>query len=285
MTEFKKTNLGTVVLLLLDGWGITISGEGNAIAQARTPIFKELAAKYPATILSPSHLNIAKKKLSVAANFQTIGTGKIKATKNDFSIFDYFDRNNLKWLVLTDPEKLAYSTFYLNNKKKAKPENYQVFPSQPSLTINSLTSELLKKIKSRKTNFITAVYSNLDLAAHSGDFQQTVAAVEIIDRNLNKIAKTVLDNSGVLIITSSHGNAEEAIEMQTELKNTKDTDNPVPFIMVGRQFEGKSFGFQEAPGGDLSLVQPSGSLLDLAPTILKIFGLEVADKFDGKPLI
>jgi len=60
----------------------------------------------------------------------------------------------------------------------------------------------------------------------------------------------------------------------------------VPLIIIGRQFEGKSFGFAEAPGGDLSLVPPAGSLIDLAPTIMKIMNITAADgAFDGKPLI
>jgi len=85
----KKENSGPLVLLLLDGWGIAAASEGNAIAKAETPVFHELTAKYPATILSPSHLAITKKQASVPANYLAIGTGKRKALKNNLSFFDY----------------------------------------------------------------------------------------------------------------------------------------------------------------------------------------------------
>lgn len=273
--------------MLLDGWGIAPAGEGNPIAQAQTPVFKDLAAKYPTTILLPPPLAITKNKISVSDSYSAIGTGKKKAAKDNLSIFDFFDGVRKKWLVLADPEKIVYGAFFVNNKKKIKSENLFVAVDKSGKNSTEiLIAELLKKIKGRQSDFILAILSNLDMAAHSGSFQSTVEAAEMIDRALNKIVKAVLDNSGVLLISSSHGNAEEVIEMPSELKNTQDTDNPVPLIIAGRQFEGKSFGFQEAPGSDLSLVSPSGSLIDIAPTILKIMNIDLSGGvFDGKSLI
>ena len=38
----------SVCLIVLDGWGIAPPGPGNAISLARTPVFDELWAEYPA---------------------------------------------------------------------------------------------------------------------------------------------------------------------------------------------------------------------------------------------
>ena len=43
-----------VALIILDGWGLAEPGPGNAIAQAETPTFDALRARYPATTLSAS---------------------------------------------------------------------------------------------------------------------------------------------------------------------------------------------------------------------------------------
>jgi 2,3-bisphosphoglycerate-independent phosphoglycerate mutase len=43
-----------VALVVLDGWGLAPAGPGNAISQARTPVFDELWARYPHTRLSAS---------------------------------------------------------------------------------------------------------------------------------------------------------------------------------------------------------------------------------------
>jgi len=43
-----------LALVVLDGWGLAPPGPGNAISQARTPVFDELWAAYPHTTLSAS---------------------------------------------------------------------------------------------------------------------------------------------------------------------------------------------------------------------------------------
>jgi 2,3-bisphosphoglycerate-independent phosphoglycerate mutase len=293
MLNGKKDNHGPVVLLIIDGWGIGAAGEGNAISQAKTPYFRELVAKYPATTLIAAKAESREKKINLANSYLALGTGKQRLSSANLSLFDYLDRAEMKWVVLTEPEKMAYGLFFINNKRKVKNGNFQIISANPvdnysvfpAMASDLLTDELLKKIKSRKFDFILAIMANLDMVAHSGNFSAAVEAAQLIDQDLNKIAKTVLDNSGVLLITAAHGNAEEEIEMKTELVNKKDTANPVPLLIIGKHFEGKSFGFEEAPGGDLALVSPSGSLLDVTPTILKILGLETPNGLDGQALI
>ena len=41
-------------LVVLDGWGLAEPGPGNAVAQARTPVFDELWRAYPHTTLTAS---------------------------------------------------------------------------------------------------------------------------------------------------------------------------------------------------------------------------------------
>ncbi|MCK4554632.1 2,3-bisphosphoglycerate-independent phosphoglycerate mutase, partial [Candidatus Parcubacteria bacterium] len=43
-----------VVLVVLDGWGITQPYSGNAITQAKTDVYNELVAKYPSMTLRAS---------------------------------------------------------------------------------------------------------------------------------------------------------------------------------------------------------------------------------------
>ncbi len=46
--------LPSVVLVVLDGWGLAPDGPGNAISQAKTPVFDALWAGYPTTALTTS---------------------------------------------------------------------------------------------------------------------------------------------------------------------------------------------------------------------------------------
>jgi 2,3-bisphosphoglycerate-independent phosphoglycerate mutase len=46
--------LPLVVLVILDGWGVAAPGPGNAVELADTPVFDELEARYPHTLLEAS---------------------------------------------------------------------------------------------------------------------------------------------------------------------------------------------------------------------------------------
>ena len=43
-----------LVLAILDGWGSSLDGQGNALAQAHLPHFRRLQKEYPATCLQAS---------------------------------------------------------------------------------------------------------------------------------------------------------------------------------------------------------------------------------------
>jgi 2,3-bisphosphoglycerate-independent phosphoglycerate mutase len=294
MSAIIKPNSNPVVLLLIDGWGIAEKGEGNAIAQAATPNFNELIAKYPSvsinTVLTGE---MVTKKTNIANNYLSLGTGITRPIKNTRSIFDFFDKAGLAWVVITEAERLAYATFFLNGRKKIKREKYRLINSEPTddyslepeMATAKITAEFATMVKSKKYDFISVNLANLNLTAHAGIFSATVKAVEAADIALGKIAKTVLDNSGTLLISAAAGIAESAIEMNTGMNNKKDSSNPVPLIIVGKRFEGKTFGFAEAPNNDLTLVTPAGSLLDIAPTLLHIMNLPIPPEMEGKPLI
>src|SRR5437868_7477349 len=46
--------VNSVALIVLDGWGLAPAGPGNAVANARTPVFDELWSRYPHTSLETS---------------------------------------------------------------------------------------------------------------------------------------------------------------------------------------------------------------------------------------
>jgi len=71
----------------------------------------------------------------------------------------------------------------------------------------------------------------------------------------------------ILFITADHGNAEQMISNGGP--HTAHTCNPVPFIMTSEKFKFSS----------------SGSLCDVAPTILDVMGLPIPEEMTGKSLI
>ena len=83
-------------------------------------------------------------------------------------------------------------------------------------------------------------------------------------------SKTIKE--GTLFVTADHGNAEIMIDFSTGNPFTAHTTDPVPFVWVSKNAEGKAL----AEGGRLS---------DIAPTMLTAMGLEVPAEMTGKNLM
>ncbi|MBS3168860.1 2,3-bisphosphoglycerate-independent phosphoglycerate mutase [Candidatus Woesearchaeota archaeon] len=72
-----------LVLLILDGWGISRKKEGNAIALAKTPVLDSLYRQYPHSVLKASGEAVGLPR-GIMGNSEvghlTLGTGRINAT-------------------------------------------------------------------------------------------------------------------------------------------------------------------------------------------------------------
>lgn len=203
--------------------------------------------------------------------------------------------NGLKQLRIAETEKYAHVTYFFNGGRETKSEGetHELVPSppvqsydlKPEMSAIELTDKLLKEIDKDIYDFILVNYANADMVGHTGNIEAAIKAIETADKCVGKVVKKVLEKSGVALITADHGNAESVFNMQTGTIDKEHTSNPVPLIIIGEQFEGKSLGIDDAPGGDLSLLQPQGILSDVAPTILKIMGLEKPEEMTGRALI
>ena len=72
------------------------------------------------------------------------------------------------------------------------------------------------------------------------------------------------------LIIADHGNADNAVNPDGS-PNTAHSLNPVPCILVDDDYKGKTI--------------QSGILADVAPTILKVMGMEIPKMMTGKPLV
>ncbi|MBU0649493.1 2,3-bisphosphoglycerate-independent phosphoglycerate mutase [Patescibacteria group bacterium] len=201
----------------------------------------------------------------------------------------------LKQLRIAETEKYAHVTYFFNGGREIKSTGEdQILVSSPTVSSYDLkpemsaleiTDKVLKAIEQDDYDFILINFANADMVGHTGNLNATIKAIEIVDKCVGKIVNLVLDKGGLLFITADHGNAEELFNMQTGMIDKEHTANPVPLLVVGKEYEGKSLSLPDAPNGDLSLVQPQGVLSDVAPTILKVMGLEKPSEMTGRSLI
>lgn len=144
-----------------------------------------------------------------------------------------------------------------------------------------VTKRILKAISEQRYDFIAVTLSGLDRVGHAGTAEEITKMINAIDAALGKITALTIEHEGVVLIVGSHGLVEH-ISLTGHQTAHHHTLHPVPFILVGKQFAGYSLGLPQAVGGDLSTSAPSGSLKDIAPTILSLMRLGIPPEMTGK---
>ncbi len=199
--------------------------------------------------------------------------------------------NDLKQLHIAETEKYAHITYFLNGgtEKPFEGEERVLVPSpegghyeeKPEMSANEITKTVLENLT--KYHFIAVNFANADMVGHTGNIEATAKAIEKIDECLGKIVLSVLKLDGVLIITSDHGNAEEKIYRFSGENKTKHSTNPVPFFLIGNDFKAnKELTRQEI---EQKYKETTGTLSDIAPTILELFNIKPPEEMIGKSLL
>ncbi|MGG7177970.1 2,3-bisphosphoglycerate-independent phosphoglycerate mutase [Clostridium paraputrificum] len=194
---------------------------------------------------------------------------------------EYVSSKGLQQLRIAETEKYAHVTFFFNGgvEKENPGEVRKVIPSpkvatydlKPEMSAYEVTDELIAKIDEDKYDMIILNYANPDMVGHTGIVEAAVKAVETVDTCLGRVAEKILEKDGTLFITADHGNAETEIDFSTGNPFTAHTTNPVPFIWVANDVNGRHLN--------------PGKLADIAPTMLNVMGVEVPEEMTGECLI
>ncbi|KKU14961.1 phosphoglycerate mutase (2,3-diphosphoglycerate-independent) [Candidatus Wolfebacteria bacterium RIFCSPLOWO2_01_FULL_45_19] len=194
-------------------------------------------------------------------------------------------------LRIAETEKYAHVTYFFNGFRDTPSKNeYRLLvPSKniprheehPEMMARELTARVIESIDERAFEFIVINYANPDVIAHTGNFDACVKAIEVIDECVNQLMKTVLQQDGVLIITSDHGNIERVRSPLTAAPETKHDPNPVPIYIIGNEFKKTKSEFQVR----LSEAESSGILADIAPTILALMNIPKPEEMTGQNLL
>lgn len=256
-----------VVFLLLDGWGIAPESEGNAINRKNSKNFTKLASEYPAKILQVEDLSEAKR-------YATLG--------DNGNFCQLLIEKGIKQTYITESEKSsAVLAYFVGSKNEDKIESKIIsspvcdsYNLNPEMSLDEVSRVAIKEIRENKSQFIFISTANLDTVSACGDFEAVQKAVQKVDNFVGKITEEVLLKKGILVISSAGGNAEKSIDVVTELINKENTLNPVPLLVVGTEYKGLSLFGQDAPGGDLSLLNPAGNLSDIPGLLLDLLKIK-----------
>ncbi|MDD4032337.1 MAG: 2,3-bisphosphoglycerate-independent phosphoglycerate mutase [Bacteroidales bacterium] len=191
---------------------------------------------------------------------------------------DVVSKAGKKQLRIAETEKYAHVTFFFSGGREALFENEEriLVPSpkvatydlQPEMSAYQVKDKLVDALKSQKFDFIALNFANGDMVGHTGIYEAIGKAVKAVDECVGEVVAAAQANGYTVLITADHGNADNAIN-EDGTPNTAHSLNPVPFIVVDEDVKQVNHGI----------------LADIAPTILKLMGIERPVEMTGKALI
>jgi 2,3-bisphosphoglycerate-independent phosphoglycerate mutase len=188
----------------------------------------------------------------------------------------------VKQLRIAETEKYAHVTYFFNGGEEKKypgeerilipsPKDVATYDLKPEMSARPVTEALVKYLREQDVGMVIANYANADMVGHTGNFEASIKAVEVIDECLGKVVDAVLSKKGKVIITADHGNIEQLIDYDTGMPHTAHTTNPVPVILIDVEHQKCRLN--------------QGTAIDVAPTVMHLLGLPLPVEMTGRSLI
>ena len=192
---------------------------------------------------------------------------------------EYLAAKGLNQLHIAETEKYAHVTFFFNGGRETPYDNEDriLVPSpkvatydlKPEMSAYEVKDKLVAAINENKYDFIVVNFANGDMVGHTGIYEAIEKAVVAVDACVKDVIEAAKAQDYEAIIIADHGNADHALN-EDGTPNTAHSLNPVPCVYVT---ENKAAKVED------------GRLADVAPTILKIMGLEAPAEMSGNVLI
>ncbi len=205
------------------------------------------------------------------------------------SLSEVLSANGKKHMHIAETEKYAHVTFFFNGLRNTPYEGETDFfiesledPIQnPNMRAADIAAKISEELDHGVHDCFIVNIANGDILAHLGNLEAAVKGVEAADAALGIIKQKVLEKDGIMIITADHGNVESMIYKDTGEQETKHDDNPVPFMLIAKEFERP----RTADELTKTLDQANGLLSDVAPTILDLLKIPQPDEMTGSSLL
>lgn len=180
---------------------------------------------------------------------------------------------------IAETEKYPHVTFFFSGGREEpfEGEKRLLCPSPkvatydlaPEMSAFDIRDKILPELKAKSADFVCLNFANPDMVGHTGDFNAAVKACETVDKCAAEVITTALDNGYATIVIADHGNADVMIN-EDGSPNTAHTTNLVPCVIVDNDYKGSL---------------KDGKLGDMAPTILKLIGVEQPEEMTGESIL
>ncbi len=191
---------------------------------------------------------------------------------------EVLEKHNKKQIRIAETEKYPHVTFFFSGGQETpfkgetrilrNSPKVATYDLQPEMSAYELRDALVPELQKGDVDFVCLNFANGDMVGHTGVMKAAIKACEAVDICVKDVVTAALDNDYTTILIADHGNCETMINPDGS-PNTAHTTNPVPVILIDK---------------DLKEVK-DGVLGDIAPTILKLMGIEQPEAMTRHSLV
>ena len=267
-----------IIPAILDENGLVEENDGLVVFNYRPDRLRELfmaLTNHEFNEFEHKQFNNIKLVTMMKVSEDVITTNAFCIEKLNNTLGDYISDCGLKQLRIAETEKYAHVTYFCDGgvDKELKGCKRILIPSpkvatydlKPEMSATEITDHLINEMKD--FDLVVLNFANGDMVGHTGNLEAAVKGLEVVDNNLGRIIEKAKELDFTLIVTADHGNCEEMLDENNQVL-TAHTTNLVPFIITNETYK-----------------LQNGKLGDIAPTILKIMGLEIPKEMTGNVLI
>ncbi len=184
-----------------------------------------------------------------------------------------------KQIRIAETEKYPHVTFFFSGGSEVELEGEKrilcpspkvaTYDLQPEMSAAEIRDAIVDELKKQEVDFVCLNFANPDMVGHTGVFDAAVKACETVDACAKTVVETGLENGYSSLIIADHGNSDIMINPDGS-PHTAHTTNLVPCILVDPEYK---------------LPLKDGKLGDIAPTILKLMGINPPEEMTGDVLL
>jgi len=193
---------------------------------------------------------------------------------------EILERNGKTQIRIAETEKYPHVTFFFSGGREEEfngerrllcpsPKDVPTYDLKPEMSAYDITNAIVPELENGTADFVCLNFANTDMVGHTGVFEAAVKAAETVDKCIEKVATTAYENGYAVFILADHGNSDVMINPDGT-PNTQHSTNLVPFIVMDKEHTWN--------------LKP-GKLGDVAPTILKVMGVEIPEVMTGDILV
>jgi 2,3-bisphosphoglycerate-independent phosphoglycerate mutase len=187
----------------------------------------------------------------------------------------------LRQMKIVESEKRVHVTYFMNGRRNEPfpDEEWRIIPSlefegylpPPEMRADTVTDAAIEALRNLDVDLVVLNWANVDVIGHSEDHEAILQAVSTVDMQLGRAIEEAKEMGVTTIVTADHGTVEKWYYPDGTI-DTGHTDSPVPFILVAPHLPGVK-------------VRDGGTLIDVAPTVLELLGIEKPLEMTGTSLL